>query len=66
MANFAHVVNGVVTNLIIADSLEVANAVIDNGTCIEYTNPRSVGIKWSYDGSTFTAPALESPAVPTE
>ena len=56
MANFAVIEDGVVTNVILADSLAIAQEVTGK-TCVEYTNESPAGIGWSYDGSTFTAPA---------
>ena len=55
MANFAIIEGGVVTNVIVADSLEVAQEVTEK-TCAEYTAESPAGIGWSYDGTTFTAP----------
>lgn len=50
---FASISNGIVHNLIVADTLEVAEAV-SNMTCIEYTDHESVDKGWAYDGNTFT------------
>jgi len=55
MANFAVIEEGVVTNVILADSQAVAEEVTGK-TCVEYTDANPAGIGWSYDGSTFTAP----------
>ena len=52
---FASVVNGVVNNLVSADTLEIAEAV-SNATCIEYTDHSTVGIGWTYDGTNFITP----------
>ena len=60
MANFAVIEENIVTNVIVADSLEVAQEVTGK-TCAEYTDESPAGIGWSYDGTTFTAPV-----VPTE
>jgi hypothetical protein len=59
MANFAVINDGVVVNVIIADSKEVAETVTGLD-CVEYeTSPSAPGIGWSYDGSVFTAPVTE-------
>ena len=54
---FAELSHNVVTNLIVADTLETAQAVTGK-TCIEYTDPFSVGIGWTYDGTNFVDPNL--------
>lgn len=59
MANYAVIQNGIVTNVIIADTKEVAE-MATGLTCIEYENePGAPGIGWSYDGAEFTAPVVE-------
>ena len=45
-----------VTNLIVADTKETAEQ-ITGFMCIEYTDVHSVGIGWTYNGSTFEQPA---------
>lgn len=55
MSSFASVVNGVVTNLVVADTLEVAEEV-SGAVCVEYTDHNAVGIGWTYDGNNFIAP----------
>lgn len=52
MANFAVIENDVVINVIVADTLEVAEHVTDK-TCVEYVDATSVAIGYTYDGSTF-------------
>ena len=59
MAEFAVIENGVVTNTIIAVTLEIAQEVTGK-ICVEYTDANPAGIGWAYDGSKFTAPV--SPA----
>lgn len=54
--NFAVIEDGVVTNVIIADSLAIAEEVTGQ-TCVAYTDESPAGIGWSYDGTRFTAPA---------
>jgi len=58
MAEFAVIENGVVTNTIIAVTLEIAQEVTGK-TCVEYTEDSPAGIGWSYDGTNFTAPVEE-------
>jgi hypothetical protein len=55
MANFAIIENDIVTNVIVADSQEIAQEVTGK-TCIEYTEKNPAGIGWSYDGKTFIPP----------
>jgi len=59
--NFAVISNGIVINLIAADTLEVAEAV-SGQTCIEYTDHETVGKGWSYDGTNFVN--LNPPTIP--
>lgn len=58
MANYAVIKDGIVTNVIIAESKEIAESVTGL-TCVEYTaeNPASIG--WIYNGSDFSAPVTE-------
>ncbi len=53
--NFAVVVNGVVVNVIAAESKEVAEEVTGK-TCIEYTDANPAYINGTYDGSVFITP----------
>lgn len=55
---FASIVNGVVDNLIVADTLEVAE-VVSRTVCVEYTDAFAVGRGWTYDGTNFVAPVTE-------
>ena len=59
--NFAVISNNIVINLIVADSLEVAEAVSSPFTCIEYTDHTTAGIGWTYDGNSFIAPIIAPP-----
>lgn len=45
MATYAVIENGSVTNVIVADSLEIAQEVTQK-TCIEYTEETPLGIGW--------------------
>ena len=64
MANYAVIKNGVVENIIVADTKEVAERVTGL-TCIEYTDSNIASIGDTWDGTKFT----NEPAVieePTE
>lgn len=58
---FAVLTNDIVSNVIIAETKEIAEAITGT-TCVEYTDENPVLIGWSYDGTNFTAPVEE----PTE
>jgi hypothetical protein len=58
MANYAVIKDGIVNNIIVADTKEIAETVTGL-TCIEYTDENFLGIGWSYDGAEFTAPVVE-------
>jgi hypothetical protein len=61
MANYAVIQNGFISNIIVADTQEIAEAVT-NLVCIKINNePGDPGIGWSYDGTNFTAPVIETP-----
>jgi|LakMenE18May11ns_1017448.scaffolds.fasta_scaffold8807742_1 hypothetical protein len=65
MANYAVIKDGIVTNVIVAESQEIAESVTGL-TCIEYQlEPGAPGIGWSYDGTDFSAPVTEEPAEET-
>ena len=55
MATFAVLINDVVSNVIVADSKEIAEQVTSR-TCIEYTEENPAGVGWTWDGSKFTEP----------
>ena len=57
MANFAVLIDNVVSNIIVADSKEIAEEVTTR-TCIEYTDENPAGIGWTYDPETgkFSSP----------
>ena len=65
MANFAVIENGIVTNIIVADTKQVAETATGK-TCVAYTdsNPACIGL--GYDGATFEQPAEWVGEVPTE
>jgi hypothetical protein len=59
MANYAVIKNGIVNNVIVADTKEIAEEVTGL-TCVEVENvPGAPGIGWSYDDAEFTAPVEE-------
>jgi hypothetical protein len=59
MANYAVIKDGIVNNVIVADTKEIAETVTGL-TCVEVEHvPGSPGIGWSYDGAEFTAPVVE-------
>lgn len=65
MANYAVIKDGIVNNVIVADSKEIAEQVTGL-TCIEYENvPGAPVIGWTYDGTSFSAPVIEVPAEET-
>jgi hypothetical protein len=58
MANFAHLSDSVVTNLIFANTLADAELVLGVGSCVEYTDKNPAAVGWTYDPETqtFSAP----------
>lgn len=58
MATFAVIENNIVTNIVVAETKEIAETVTGL-TCVEYTSESPAGIGWTYDGSTFEAPVTE-------
>jgi hypothetical protein len=63
MATFAEIQDGVVTNVIVADTKEIAE-LVTGLTCVEYTDSNPAGIGWTYDGTKFIAPVVETPITP--
>jgi hypothetical protein len=59
MATYAVLNGDNVENIIVADSLEIAETVTEK-TCIEYNDSNPAGIDWTYDGKKFVAPTTES------
>jgi hypothetical protein len=58
MANYAVIKGNIVDNVVVADSLEVAE-MVTGLPCVEYEHAIGApGIGWSYDGNTFTAPVV--------
>jgi hypothetical protein len=55
MKNFAVLNNSIVENIIVCESLELAEAVIGK-TCVEYTSENPAHIGLGYDGTTFQQP----------
>jgi hypothetical protein len=67
MANFAVLGGASVINVIVADSIEIAEE-LTGAICVEYTDANPAGIGWTYDAETqtFSAPTQEPPSDPTE
>ena len=65
MANFAVIENGIVTNIIVANTKQVAETATGK-TCVEYidSNPAVIGL--GYDGITFEQPEVVFIPAPTE
>ena len=63
MANFAVIENDKVTNVIVADSKEIAETVTGK-TCLDITDTY-VGIGWDYVGGEFIAPPAPEPIIET-
>ena len=61
MATFAVMDGNIVSNVIVADTLEDASVL---GTCIQYTKENPAGIGWVYneETGTFSAPVVEEPS----
>lgn len=61
MPNYAVIKNGIVDNVIVADSKEIADQVTGLN-CIEITSePGAPAIGWLYDGTSFISPVVEEP-----
>jgi hypothetical protein len=58
MATFAVMSENYVSNIIVADTKEIAEE-LTNATCIEYNEINPAGIGWTHDGVNFIAPAEE-------
>lgn len=64
MTNFAVIKNGIVENMIVADSKEIAEEATKS-ECIDTTEKGFVIIGFSWDGENFSAPIIETPAEET-
>lgn len=58
--NFAVIENNIVTNIILADSKETAEA-LTNLTCVEYSDDEPVHVNDKWDGVKFTRPPVVIP-----
>jgi hypothetical protein len=58
MATYAVIENDIVINVIVADTVEIAEEVTGK-TCVEYNDNNLAGIGWAYDGEKFVAPEPE-------
>jgi len=56
--NYAVIESGIVTNIIVANTKEIAEQVTGQ-TCIEYTDENPARIGYTYDGTNFIAPVIE-------
>jgi hypothetical protein len=66
MATFAVIENGIVENIIVADSKEIAEDATGK-TCVEYTEKNPAHIDLKYDPETgFEQPVIEEEIVVTE
>lgn len=59
MAYYAVINGNQVTNVIVAETKEIAEQVT-NSTCVEYTEDNPAAIGWAYDGEKFIAPIIEA------
>ena len=57
MATFAVMAEGIVTNVVLADSLADAEAGT-NATCVEYTESNPAGIGWKHIDGVFEKPTI--------
>ena len=60
MAIFAVTSGDSITNMIIADSKEIAEQVTKN-VCIEHTPENPISQNWVWNGTKFIAPIMEEP-----
>ena len=58
--NFAVIENGIVVNVILCDSQEIAEQLTGQ-TCVEYTDANPAFIGLSYDGTTFEQSIIPEP-----
>lgn len=65
MKTFAIIEDQVVVNVIVAESLEIANEVTGDD-CVEYTESNLAHIGLSYDGESFEQPFVEIADVPAD
>lgn len=56
MKSFAVIKDNVVTNIIVAETLEDTKPI---GFCVEYTADNPAAIGWSFDGTSFHIPVSE-------
>jgi hypothetical protein len=62
MTNYAVIQNNLVTNVIVVDTLEIAQTVTGL-QCVDTTGTNA-GIGWSYDGTNFSPPVVEFQPAP--
>jgi hypothetical protein len=59
MATFAVIENGVVSNVIVCETKELAEKLTTT-TCVECNDENRAGIGWTYDGTKFIEPVVEA------
>lgn len=64
MATFAVIKDNAVINIIVADTKEIAEEAT-GFECVEYTSEDEVHIDDIWDGTSFSKPVIEAPAVDT-
>jgi hypothetical protein len=58
MANYAVIVNGLVDNIIVADTQQIAEDVTKS-ICVELNEENAISIGWKYNGTEFINPIAE-------
>jgi hypothetical protein len=58
MAIYAVIKDKLVSNVIVAESLTVAQEITET-TCVDISDEIGIGIGWGYDGKKFIEPAAE-------
>lgn len=68
MANYAHVIDGIVQNVIITDTVEEARSILIGGEVVESTNinPAFIGGQYRTDVNLFCYPDTDIPTVTAE
>ena len=60
MTTFAVMSGNFVSNVIVADSKEIAEEAT-GAVCIEYDEINQAGLGWSHDGEKFNPPMIQEP-----
>lgn len=61
--NFAVIIEGIVDNIIVAESKEIAELVTQH-TCVEYTSENAAHIGYGYSNGTFEQPPVPEITLP--